>query len=167
MAEEFHSHLTKDAMDRKQVVPRSTSTLEFENYIVTTPILSSREAGWEGVMVRAHHVPDEVEWITVPTVPDIHLALVERGAIYIETRDENGPLEALHVHKGDLFLTPGAGGALGWLSKPESLYTGLQRPSGRDSAPLSAESRKWHSFSLVFDKIHKNVKERKAPSAVS
>lgn len=110
MAEEFHSHLTKDAMDRKQVVPRSTSTLEFENYIVTAaPILSSREAGWEGVVVRAHHVPDEVEWITVPTVPDIHLALVEQGAIYIESRDENGPLEALHVHKGDLFLTPGGG----------------------------------------------------------
>ena len=97
-------------MDRKSLVPRSTSTREFENYVMTAPILSSREVGWDEVMVRAyHHMPDQVEWVRIPTVPDIHLVLVEQGAMYVESRDENGSLEALHIQKGDLFLTPGGG----------------------------------------------------------
>lgn len=97
-------------MDRKSLVPRSTTTHAFENYVMTAPILSSGGLGWDEVMVRAYgHMPDQVEWVRIPTVPDIHLALIEQGAVSIESRDENGPLEALHAQKGDLFLTPGGG----------------------------------------------------------
>ncbi|GHO61166.1 AraC family transcriptional regulator [Ktedonobacter sp. SOSP1-52] len=97
-------------MDKKSLVPRSTSTRAFENYVMTVPILSSWERGWDGVMVREYdHMPDQVEWVRIPTVPDIHLALVQQGAVYIESRDEHAPVEALHVQKGDLFLTPGGG----------------------------------------------------------
>jgi AraC family transcriptional regulator len=92
-----------------RMIPHSVSTLEFENYTITSPILSSREAEWEGIMVRIYREPAQVESIIVPTVPDIHLVLITHGAMHIESRDGNGPWDAFHVHENELFLTPGDG----------------------------------------------------------
>ena len=39
-------------------------------------------------------------------IPDIHLVLVEQGALYLESRDADGLLEKMHARPGDLFLTP-------------------------------------------------------------
>lgn len=91
----------------KRRVPRSISTLEFENYTFTAPVLSSREAGWEGIMVRLFHEPAKAEGIIIPSVHDIHLALITRGAMDIESRDVHGPWETFRIHENELFLTPG------------------------------------------------------------
>ena len=91
------------------MMPRSVSTLEFENYTITSPILSSRETGWDGITVRLYREPAQVESVIVPTVPDIHLVLITHGAMHIESRDEHGPWDAFRVHENELFLTPGGG----------------------------------------------------------
>jgi AraC family transcriptional regulator len=91
------------------MMPRSVPTLDFEDYTITSPVLSSREAGWNGAVVRLYREPEQVESVIVPTVPDIHLVLITRGAMHIESRDEHGPWDAFRVHENELFLTPGGG----------------------------------------------------------
>jgi AraC family transcriptional regulator len=101
------SHINNKAEGR--MMPRSVPTLDFENYTLTSPILSSREAEWEGIIVRLYREPAQVESVIVPTVPDIHLVLITHGAMHIESRDERGPWDAFRVHESELFLTPGGG----------------------------------------------------------
>ncbi|QBD80209.1 AraC family transcriptional regulator [Ktedonosporobacter rubrisoli] len=86
----------------------SASTLDFEKHTATSPVLSSREAGWKDILVRTFHEPAQVEDITLPSVPDIHLVLVKQGAMHFESRDVNGPWEGYRVHENELFLTPAA-----------------------------------------------------------
>jgi len=85
----------------------SVSTLDFEKYTVTTPVLSSREAGWEGIMARLYHEPAKADDITLPAARDIHLVLLTHGFMNIESRDVHGPWEAFRVRENELFLTPG------------------------------------------------------------
>jgi len=70
-------------------------------------VLSSSQAGWEGLIVNSYHEPMEVEKIIAPTISDIALVLVMSGVMHMEQRDVNGPWEELHIRAGDLFLTPG------------------------------------------------------------
>ena len=92
---------------REPMVPQFPSTHLIERAIRTPPILSSREAGWENIAVSADFLPFENGRTRVPTIPDIHLVLVEQGILYLESRDADGMLEKVHARPGDLFLTPG------------------------------------------------------------
>lgn len=71
------------------------------------PLLSSREAGWKDVAVCRYSLSHESGQASIPTIPDIHLVLVEQGAIYLESKDTEGFQEKVHARPGDLFLTPG------------------------------------------------------------
>lgn len=71
------------------------------------PLLSSQESGWEDVAVCRYALPHESGRTSIPTIPDIHLVLVEQGALYLESKDTDGFQEKVHARPGDLFLTPG------------------------------------------------------------
>jgi len=71
------------------------------------PLLSSRESGWEDVAVCRHFLSHESGRTSIPTIPDIHLVLVEQGTLYLESKDTDGFQEKVHARPGDLFLTPG------------------------------------------------------------
>lgn len=105
-------------MRKFQTVPHFTSTSDFERYLPTTPILSSREAGWEGIMVRTYQEVPELEETLFPGGPDIYLILVTSGAVQVSERKIHGPWRTYPIHEGDWFLTPAAGEpyALRWKS---------------------------------------------------
>ncbi|MBO0779808.1 MAG: helix-turn-helix transcriptional regulator [Ktedonobacteraceae bacterium] len=100
------------------VVPHSASTLDFEQYLPTSPVLSSRERGWESVMVRAYHEPSNLEETLFPGGPDIYLVLVTSGSVQGAERRIDGPWKNYQVQAGDWFLTPAGGEpyALRWKS---------------------------------------------------
>src|SRR5579859_5014022 len=101
--------LTKETISSMQDIPRSTSTQDFERYTITVPVLSSWGTGWQGVVVREFHEPMELESVLLPTVSDIHLVLMTSGAMQFESREAHGSWNAVPIHEGDLFLTPGGG----------------------------------------------------------
>ena len=92
-------------MRKPHVIPHFTSTRDFENYLPTSPILSSRETSWESVMVRAYHVPSALEETPFPAGPDIYLVLVTSGAVRVDERKLDGPWVTYSIHEGDWFLT--------------------------------------------------------------
>ncbi len=94
---------------KPHVVPHYTSTLDFENYVPTSPVLSSREAGWESVMVRAYYEPAEIEEMLFPAGPDIFLVFVTSGAVQVDERKVDGPWITYRIHEGDWFLSPAGG----------------------------------------------------------
>ena len=97
-------------MRRKpHVIPHFTSTRDFENYLPTSPILSSRETSWESVMVRAYHEPSALEETPFPAGPDIYLVLVTSRAVRVDERKLDGPWVTYSIHEGDWFLTPAGG----------------------------------------------------------
>ncbi len=96
-------------MAEKQAIPQHTSTLAFETYAPTAPILSSVQAGWEGIIVRTYHEPMVVESVIAPAVPDVSLVMVTGGAIHLEGRDVGGSWDAFSLVEGDWFLTPTGG----------------------------------------------------------
>jgi AraC family transcriptional regulator len=111
--------IREDAIARKpHTIPHFTSTLDFENYLPTPPFLSSKETGWESVMVRAYHEPSDMEEILCPAGPDIYLALVTSGTIQYYERSIDGPWMSYPIREGDWFLTPAGGEpyALRWKS---------------------------------------------------
>src|SRR5690349_11436697 len=93
-------------MRKPLTIPHFTSTYDFENYLPTPPILSSKEMGWESVIVRAYHEPSELEETFFPAVPDIYLVLVTSGAAQIDERTIHGPWITYPIHAGEWFLTP-------------------------------------------------------------
>lgn len=103
--------MTKDNVEMRTQppIPHSASTVDFENYLPTSPILSSREAGWEHVMVRTYHEPPTLEETPFPGGPDIYLVLVTSGYVQVDERTVNGPWETYPIHKGNWFLTPAGG----------------------------------------------------------
>lgn len=103
--------MTKDVaeMRKSSPFPHSTSTLDFENYLPTSPILSSRERGWEHVMVRSYHEPSELEETSFPGGSDIYLVLVTSGYVQVDERKIHGPWTTYPIHEGDWFLTPADG----------------------------------------------------------
>src|ERR1700704_5553837 len=96
-------------MRKPHAIPRITSTSDFENYLPTPPILTSREAGWENIMVRAYDGPSDWGETFFPTGPDIYLLLVTSGAVQLDEREMYGPWMTYPIHAGDWFLTPPGG----------------------------------------------------------
>ncbi len=90
-------------------VPYSTSTADFELYLPTAPILSSRPAGWEQLTVRTYHEPADLEETLFPGGPDIYLVLVTSGYIRVDERKVDGPWISYPIHAGDWFLSPAGG----------------------------------------------------------
>lgn len=76
---------------------------------LTAPLLflSSEDAGWEGLLVRAYHEPMELEGWMTPVVPEIGLILLTSGKMLIEQQRSNGSWSALPFNQGDLMLQPG------------------------------------------------------------
>lgn len=111
--------IKEDAITRKtRTIPHFTSTFDFENYLLSPPFLSSKEAGWEHVMVRAYHEPSDLEETLFPAGPDIYLSLVTSGTIQYYERRIDGPWVSYPIREGDWFLTPAGGEpyALRWKS---------------------------------------------------
>jgi AraC family transcriptional regulator len=93
-------------MGKLPVVPHSTSTLAFENYLPTSPVLSSREAGWENMMLRMYHEPEKLDETIFPAGPDVYLVLITSGVVQAEERNLNGPWSSSVIREGDWYLTP-------------------------------------------------------------
>ena len=76
---------------------------------LTSPLLylSSKEAGWDDLVVQAFHEPMELEGWMTPVMPDISLVLFAGGALHLESRHVNGPWESRYIHQGDLNLRSG------------------------------------------------------------
>ncbi len=119
--------MTHDDLSAKKerAIPSHTSTRDFEHYVASPPILSSRDLGWESVMVREYQEPTEMkEELLMPTAPDILLTLTISGVTHVECRALDGPWVSNVTHAGDLCLTPGDGApyAVRWKSlSPEPI----------------------------------------------
>ncbi len=69
--------------------------------------LSSKEAGWEGLVAQVFHEPMDLEGWMVPATSDILLILFTGGAMHMEQREANGPWKAFVVRQQDLILGAG------------------------------------------------------------
>ena len=96
-------------MREPHAIPQFTSTQDFENYLPTSPILTSRGTGWESIMVRSYHEPSDLEETFFPGGPDIYLVLVTSGAVQVDERKIRGSWSTYPVREGDWFLTPADG----------------------------------------------------------
>lgn len=76
---------------------------------LTAPLLflSSEDAGWDGLLVRAYHEPMELEGWIDPVVPEIALILLTSGKMLMEHQRSNGAWKGFSIHQGDLMLKPG------------------------------------------------------------
>src|SRR5579859_2684572 len=76
---------------------------------LTAPLLflSSEDAGWEGLLVRAYHEPTELEGWSAPVVPEIGLILFTSGKMLMERQGANGAWRGQPMRQGDLILRPG------------------------------------------------------------
>ncbi len=92
----------------EQLAASQQTALNAHQHKLITPMLflSSEEAGWEDLVVRAYHEPVELEGWIAPVVPDIALVLFTSGAMLMEQRHANG-WKALPMRQGDLILRPG------------------------------------------------------------
>lgn len=119
--------LKENVMNKKPpMVPYSTSTYDFEDYLPTSPVLSSREAGWQHLMLRTYHEPSDLEETFFPGGPDIYLVLVTSGRVLVEERKLYGPWRQYAIQAGDWYLSPAGGEpyALRWKSQTdEPLHT--------------------------------------------
>jgi AraC family transcriptional regulator len=111
--------IREDIATRKpQAIPHFTSTLDFEHYLPTAPTLSSKESGWDSVIVRAYHEPANLDETLFPAGPDIYLVLVTSGTVQVDERKIYGSWVSYTIHEGDWYLTPADGEpyALRWKS---------------------------------------------------
>lgn len=95
---------------------------------LTAPLLflSSEDAGWEDVLIRAYHEPMALEGWIEPVVPDTSLVLLTQGSMLIEQRNREGVWKGLPRYQGDFSLTPGNSviNELRWRSlSPEPMQT--------------------------------------------
>ncbi|HTK09421.1 MAG TPA: AraC family transcriptional regulator [Ktedonobacteraceae bacterium] len=93
-------------LKKPHTTPDFASTQDFEHYLPTAPILSSKGVGWEHLMVRAYQELPELEETLFPGGPDIHLILVTSGAVQVDEREIHGPWTTYPIHEGDWFLLP-------------------------------------------------------------
>lgn len=138
-------------------IPYSTSTRDFENYLPGTLVLSSKESGWENIMVRSYDEPPDLEEeMLFPGVPDIYLVQVTSGAVQVDERRINGSWITYPIYAGDWFLTPADGEPyyLRWKSlstaPPQTLHLHLntdlfartiQQVVDRDPAQVMVQER--------------------------
>jgi hypothetical protein len=73
-----------------------------------TPLLylSSRQAGWDGLVAEAFLEPTELQGWKPPPSPYITLILFAGGPMQLDQHYEDGPRSTLVVHNGDLVLRP-------------------------------------------------------------
>jgi len=95
-------------MTEPLIVSQQTSQRAL-NGTLTSPLLylSSKDAGWDGLVAQAFHEPMELEGWMTPAMPDISLILFAGGTLHLESRHVNGPWEARCIHQGDLNLRSG------------------------------------------------------------
>src|SRR6266852_1820312 len=105
-------------MRKPYAIPHFTSTHDFESYLPSSPILSSKETSWESVMLRTYHEPSALEETFFPAGPDIYLVLVTSGYVQVDEQKIYGSWVTYTIHAGDWFLTPAGGEpyALRWKS---------------------------------------------------
>lgn len=96
-------------MKKPQGIPHFTSSDDFERYLPTAPLLSSREAGWESIMVRSYHEPADLEETFFPGGPDLYLVLITSGTVRVDERKIYSSWKTSSLQKGDWFLTPPGG----------------------------------------------------------
>jgi AraC family transcriptional regulator len=72
-------------------------------------LLSSAQAGWEGLVAQAFHEPRELEGWVVPASPDVSLVLFTGGAIHVEWREAHEAWEGRDIQSGELILNWGTG----------------------------------------------------------
>jgi AraC family transcriptional regulator len=77
---------------------------------LTSPVLylSSANAGWDGLTVKAYHEPMEYEHLVTGSSPDILLALFSGGVMRLEWRSANSAWNVQQVRHGEMDLS------LGW-----------------------------------------------------
>lgn len=68
--------------------------------------LSSKQAGWEGLVAEAFLEPTQLQGWKSPAAPDITLMLFAGGPLHVDRRYEGGPRTTLVMHEGDLVLRP-------------------------------------------------------------
>ncbi len=68
--------------------------------------LSSKQAGWEGLVAEAFLEPSQLRGWKSPTTPDTTLMLFAGGALRVDRRYEGGARTRLVMHEGDLVLRP-------------------------------------------------------------
>ncbi|MBA2284097.1 MAG: helix-turn-helix transcriptional regulator [Ktedonobacteraceae bacterium] len=77
---------------------------------LTSPLLllSSEEAGWEGLVARAYHEPMQFEGVVESGTAMAHIPLVlfTGGAMYMEQRPVNGCWKGRLIRPEDLILSP-------------------------------------------------------------
>jgi AraC family transcriptional regulator len=76
---------------------------------LTAPLLflSSEDAGWEDIVIRAYHEPMELEGWIESDLPDTTLVLLTRGSMLIEQRRHDGTWKGQSWRQGDFSLKPG------------------------------------------------------------
>jgi AraC family transcriptional regulator len=99
--------------------PEITSTLAFEKYTASAPILSSANLGWQNIIVRTYIEPESLDNTFVPAIPDPYITLLASGTPCIEVREQGeSSWTTINARAGDLFFT--AGGSpyfIRWKSK--------------------------------------------------
>lgn len=78
-----------------------------EKLTVPQLFLSSEEAGWESLQVRAYHEPEELEGWVSPVIPEIVLILMTSGQMLIEYQRANGIWQGFPLRQSELMLRPG------------------------------------------------------------
>jgi AraC family transcriptional regulator len=68
--------------------------------------LSSRQAGWEGLVADAFYEPTQLQGWMPKAIPDITLILFAGGPMRIHAHFENGPWTTLVMHEGEFVLRP-------------------------------------------------------------
>lgn len=112
----------------KRLVPAQTSTLAFEEYASSKPVLSSVNVDWRHLIVRSYTEPQTLERLVVPAVPDPHIVLQLTGSAYIEVRADGGRWTTVHIQPGQLFLTPSGGSPyeMRWTSESNEPIQNIQ-----------------------------------------
>ena len=93
----------------KQVATSQQTITSALQDTLTAPLLflSSEDAGWEDLLVRAYHEPAQLEGWIEPVVPEIALVLLTSGKMLMEHQSVNGSWRGQPMHQGDLMLKPG------------------------------------------------------------
>jgi AraC family transcriptional regulator len=75
-------------------------------------LLSSEQAGWEDLVVRAYQKPEKIEHWIDPVASEITLVLHLSGTMLLEQRRRNGSWKTQLIRQGDLILKPAERGPL-------------------------------------------------------
>ena len=93
-------------MIERRVAAQQTTGEYQQALTVPMLFLSSEEAGWEDLVVRAYHEPMEIEGWVDPVLPDIALVALTRGTMLMEQRRANNAWKTQPIRQGDLMLKP-------------------------------------------------------------